>query len=531
MTDLVIPPALRHARARFTYLDNTGLSLGAYNRVPQTTDMGGNRVGASIEFTPHGGRTADEQSALAQLRAFIFALRGKQNRVYLTDNSYVRRGAFPASELFANTDFNGTTGWIAGSKYALTASNGILRATVVDGSQANSYPAYQAGLTVSNYLPYVMRGLLRTGRGSFAALYPLSQNQASTVYGATLGYAIYSTANSSSGTFGFYDGSSSGNTAGDFVEILFASASRCLLVDGGGNLIADSDNFPGWTAAGASSSSNTQIAPDGTTTGDTLTENGSSSEHYLQKGATGLSSGVADYTFSVDINAATRSWFCLRLIENTGSGEASCFFNAATGVIGTPSAGSNWANVRAHIVSRGNSWYRCTITAQKTNAATSVTARVQSATGDGASLVFLGNSSVAGRLWRGVLQQSSAPTRGTQTTTVAVAAQSQEGGAGIYVKGGRSSAEGALANALVAGDWVEIDGQLMKCESSLDLDASGLGFFRVSPPPMRPLADNTPIIIHRPTGRFIFSGDAAGYDIDPGVFGRASLEFEGAPLS
>lgn len=522
MADIVIPAALRHARSSFRYIDQTGVTRGVYTGAAQTVSFGGDRVGATIEFTPHGGRTAIGKSERAQLQALMFATRGKQNRIYTTDSSYVQRGSFPAPELFTNYDFSsGTTGWSVGAKYALTAADGILRATVSDGSQSTSYPAYQNGLSITNYAPYALRALIRAGRGAFASIYPLCQNATNSPI--TSGYGVHSTAGLTDATFGLYDSSTSGNVAGDYLDILFMSAARCFLVDGGGNLLTDSDAFGSWTASGLTATSNNTVAADGTTTADSVAENGASSEHYVQKAYTAAATANQDFTFSIDINASTRSWWYISIYELTGSTAVSAYVNAATGATGTVGNGTNWSGGRVTAVSRGNGWYRFTITGKKTNTATSLVARVQSATADGASLVFAGNSSTVGRLWRGNLKQASVPTVGNQTTSLAVAASTQTGSA-LYVNGLPASTNGLL----VQGDWIEIDGQIKQVQGSLNSDAAGIGYLQFLPPLRRAVADGTPIIVNKPMGKFLFAGDNPSWDNVPGVFSSASLDLEEA---
>jgi hypothetical protein len=200
--------------------------------------------------------------------------------------------------------------------------------------------------------------------------------------------------------------------------------------------------------------------------------------------------------------------------------------NLSTGALGTVQNGANWANARATVVNMGNGWYRVSLVARKTNAATSVVALIFSATAD-ASAAYAGSAAtVATLMWRASMTLSNVPALSTQTTSAAVAASTPSGSA-LSVKGLPVSTAGLL----LAGDWVEIDGQLKMVTASLDSDAAGLGYLQFSPPLARAIADSTPIIVHKPMGRFILSGDSAGWSNEPGPFSSASLELEEAALS
>src|SRR5688572_27823257 len=109
MTDVMMPAWLRLARTGFRYVDSTGVSVGEYTGVKKTAAKGGDRLAASLEFTPTTTRDSTSAMERAALIAFLASLRGRQNRAYLFDPSYRRRGSFPASELLANNTFaNGT---------------------------------------------------------------------------------------------------------------------------------------------------------------------------------------------------------------------------------------------------------------------------------------------------------------------------------------------------------------------------------------------------------------------------------------
>lgn len=529
MTELVLPPALRQARNSFRYIDSTGITRGVYSGITQTTSYGGDRIGATIEFTPHGGNSTAGRSQRAQLQAFLMALRSKQNRVFLTDTSYQQRGSFPAPEIFTNSDLSSTTGWNAGGSATLTAADGTLRVTLTQAT--TSIGAYQT-ITVTQYVPYVLRSLLVDGRGlsgvSAGTYLQDSGGNAASNFLTTRGYLSASGVLPTTGAAAEYPlliNASTSMVAGDYIDIKFASLSRCALADGYGNLLLQSDTIDNasWTSVGLGSvTANALAAPDGTTTADLLVQDTSSGGHYRMQNVT-IPSSVADYAVSCCFHSSNRSWAFLLFEEQTGGQSAYAFFNLGAGTVGTVTSSTNMANARAFIVAKGNGWYECHLVARKTNAATVIQARVCASTADN-TLTYTGSAEGSVYAWRASMSASSVPLRSAQTTSAAIAAVSQTGAA-IYVKGLPASTMGLL----LAGDWVEIDGQLKMITASLDSDAAGLGYLQFSPPLRRSIADNTPIIVCKPMGRFMLAADQfSTFSNDPGLLTGATLELEEA---
>lgn len=527
MTDIVIPAALRHARNSFRYIDSTGVARGTYTGAAQTTGYGGDRVGATIGFTPHGGRLPTDRRWRSQLQAFLMSLRGKQNRVFVTDESYTLAGSFPATELLTNADFSsGTTGYTSGS-VTMSAADGVFRATALNptlGMEVYQQPA------ATLYVPYVLRSVIVDGAQSSAisignALSGTSVGSSSVT--ATRGYLLSSIVTDSTTLTAYVlrVDATNGYTAGAYALLPFTSLSRCFLVDGAANLLLQSDALntgANWTPSGCTVGVNSAVAPDGTTTADSIVESNSSNvEHYIQQ-TVAVAADDADITLSVAIAPNGRSWAVISMVEGTGSTGAYVFINLTTGALGTIGTGANWANSRATVRAFGT-YYVISLTSRKTNAATSIQAFIESATADN-SFTYAGSAATdAIRIWRPTLSLSSLTTRLRQTTTTAATAEEQTGSA-IYVKGLPVSTAGLL----LAGDWVEIDGQLKMVTASLNSDASGLGYLQFSPPLRRAVSDNTPIIVHRPMGRFLYAGDNVGWDNEPGVFSAASIDLEEA---
>ena len=527
MVDIIIPPALRQARIRFEYVDPSGYSASRYTGVGQSTNYGGDRVKATIDFTNHGGRLAAGLSERAQLKSFLMALQGSQGRIYVTDVSSQTRGTFSTSELLANNEFSSTSGWSA-NNVSLSASDGVLRATVAG---TGTREAYQ-NATVVQYAAYALRVIDKDGRGtSGVQIGPYFDDGVSSAFAVstTRGYHVASKVSLNAGSrkcaVAFFN-QSTGFGQGDYVDVLSASMTRCLLVDGGGNGLLHSDAIgeAAWTKTGGAISTNLVTAPDGTSTGDTLVEDTSTGSHSITQGAS-RTSAVEDlcaYGFFRD-ESGTRN---LEFIVDDGAGNGGRVnVNLTTGAISSTSNVGTGSFPRGFIFDAGNSWRFVAVIAQ---CPATTTVRFQAFLTSAGNVSYTGNGSAGMSFWRLGTHRTSVPTRGNQSTSAAVAASGQTASI-IYVKGGRTPSEGSLESALAKGDWVEVDGQLLMVMSPLDLDASGRGTLQVSPPPRRSLADNTPIIIHKPMGRFMLSrGSMAGWSNDPGVFSSAQLELEAA---
>ena len=536
MSDVLMPLNLRHARTAVRYLDSSGISRGMFGGQTIVAARGGDRLALTLEMTKHGGRTTTGLAERAQLRSWLASLRGRQNAVYAQDKSRQRRGTFPTGELLANNTFsNGTTGWSIDATSSLSAADRVIRATYGQGGSENLlFPA--SAVTVTQYAPYVARAMVIAGRGSYTSLgIGIGSTNTGVQYAnlASQTPGLLTVAGVPSGTSAYatvYDGAASGQLAGDYILIPYMSLSRCALVDNGSNLLQRSDEFGNgfWGTSQMTVSSDADIAPTAAMIADYLRETNTSSSHFISN-ASGITvpSGAADYSFSVAIQAGNRSWAYIYIAENTGSTTAIAWFNLSTGAIGTVTTGANFANARAAITALGNNWYRCSITARKTNAATSMSVAIGAATADNTTSFTGVTNQVALVVWRATFAASSAPARLVQSTSAAVTQQPQTGSA-LHLKGLPASTSGLLE----IDDQVEvvtgIGSELKIVTARLNSDASGLGYLQFEPPLRTAPVDNAPIVVHQPFGRFLFSGDAVGFDNDPGVWTTASAEFEEA---
>jgi hypothetical protein len=532
VNDIVIPLNLRHARTSMRYLESTGVSRGAFTGAVTTNARGGDKLSLSLQFTPHGGgRTASAAAASerALLRAWLASLRGQQNRAYITDLSYRRRGSFPTSELLTNNTFaNGTMGWSTGAGWSHAVADRVSRLTKTIGGSGTPLYANPA-VTVVQYVPYAIRFMTMTGRGTQTVALTNVGTEDISSYSATPGLltAAYIPRTTSINP-GIVTNDASG-LAGDYLSVPYASLSRSALVDNGPNSLLRSDEFDNasWTKTGVTVTPNDGGTADplGTNTEDNIVETTANSAHRVSQAVT-IAAAATDFSFAVALKANGRTWCVLNMSEATGSTSVSQYFNLSTGATGTTATGVNWANLRAFAVSLGNGWWYFSIVARKTNAATSITVTIDSATADGTNS-YTGSTSFGMYNWRATFAASSLPIRLTQTTSAAVAAVAQTGSA-LYLKGLPASTAGLLE----IDDQVELitprGSELKIVTARLNSDAAGLGYLQFEPPIRNSPVDNAPVIINQPFGRFVSSGDLIAWENDPGFWSTASAEFEEA---
>ena len=238
MTDILLPPALDIAGVKPRYIDNTGITTGLYTGAIKTAALGGDKLGMSITFTQQGGTSATGRELRAMMQAFMARLRGRQNRFYFPDPSYVQRGSFPTSELVGNAAFAlGTTGWSGTGSQAYTVSSRVLRSTLISVSAGTT--RYGSAMTVVNGAAYAARYMVNAGKGAMAYRAYLGTTPGNnnivqspadrttdgleTVVGIASGTSLYTS---------LYE-NVTGRSGGDFQQIALASVSRCARINGG----------------------------------------------------------------------------------------------------------------------------------------------------------------------------------------------------------------------------------------------------------------------------------------------------------
>ena len=516
MADFFFPTNVIPSASEVTYVDSTARFQSALSGAVRTVSRPGERVKLTLNFT---NLSAGKRS---QLHALVAKLRGGSNRVYIPFHGMAARGSFPGDELFTNAKFsNGSTSWSTGNS-TITVIDGVAHVS------ASSCAAFGIDQTVSAdaaYYPHMLRSFISDGTRSAGVtigreFWQPQQRDDSASRG--LGQIVLLPPNttgqprSPAGTI-----STSGFLAQTSFLLHYATFQRCAQVDGGGNLLLRSEDFTTtWANTRSTDAANSAAAPDGTTTADSIIEDATASNtHLIQQSATVAATANLEYAGSVYLKAGTRTWAAVVLVEGTGSTQCRQYINLSTGALGTLSAGANWSDQRAYVTDAGNGWYRVDVVAKKTNTATSVFLRVELATGNGTNS-YTGNGTSLIYAWGGQLTQGGLPVRYTATTTAAVATASQTG-TGIYLKGLPPSTN----SLLVAGDWVEVGGEIHQVAQALNSDAAGLGYLVLSRPVRAAKTNDTAVIIGEPVGKFLLEDSENGWSNALGDFSDASLTF------
>lgn len=501
MSEVLLPPWIIPEKEEHEWLDE-GSSVFTSAFAPglaQRQSYGGMRLRLKRRHTVRGEEKAVLLSVLKQTRGRFNALRTKVH--------FATRGSFPAEECLANNTFiNGTSGWFPiNSSAVLSASDRVLRSTIVESPSTPFFARQANGLI--QYAPYVARAFISPGSGSFTGVCYLGATPGNNEYATTsaaLSGGTMLIASGATGSTSPYFGAGAltqnGRIAGDFLTSSFTSLSRCALIDNAVNLLSRSDDLvnEAWTKTRATISGS-DASPDGSPTSSWIIEDSTASNTHEVSQAVTVSSSATDIAFSVALKAGHRTWAQILMTEATGATTVSAYVNLATGQFGTVSIGANWSGLRTASRDLGSGWFYFSIVARKTNAATSVSAIIRMATGDNGA-IYNGDGSSLIRAWRATLAQSSVPTRLVQTTTTASTGTSQTGNA-LYVKGLPESTNGLL----LPGDWFEVNGELKQATAALNSDAAGLGYLQFEPALVRSPANDDPVIVTDPMGKFMVS--------------------------
>ena len=179
------------------------------------------------------------------------------------------------------------------------------------------------------------------------------------------------------------------------------------------------DNGAFWGLTNATVTANTEVAPDGTTTAETLTDDATNGVHLCTQN---ISLQVdTPFTFSCFLKEGTNTHAYLSIRDAaTSQRYFAADFNLDTGTVRTTGAGTSGTLTSNSITSVGNGWYRCVITGQ---VAAVGSMRAVIGVSDGATAFnTLGAISYIGTgttifVWGAQLEQRDAVTAYTPTTT------------------------------------------------------------------------------------------------------------------
>jgi hypothetical protein len=232
MTDYIIPPDLVANDVSWRILDNTAVYSSPLSGAVRTYSRPGNRWGVSLTF-----RAISDQKR-RRLLSLLAALRGRANRLWLTEPGYTFSGSFSCSELLTNNAaVVNTTGWSASdAELALSADSHFGLRLTRSGVTADRY-VYQSAITTVSSADYAIRALYGTGKGNVR----ISADAGTTAGGTSLlagttrtAAGRYTEAFTASGTSTHvsFNDEISGRSAGAFQFISWASVARCARVAG-----------------------------------------------------------------------------------------------------------------------------------------------------------------------------------------------------------------------------------------------------------------------------------------------------------
>lgn len=191
------------------------------------------------------------------------------------------------------------------------------------------------------------------------------------------------------------------------------AAKGILVEESRTNLQKYSNDFSnaGWIKTRVSVTSNTFLAPDGTNTAFTLTEDTSSNTSHALQGAP-ITFSATSYTATAFLRSKERSWVVLRL--GTPADNINAYFNIQTGTIGSKGAGTTSAT----ITPLGNGWYRCSVTGNS-SAVYEYPISIYPSTANG-GVIYTGDGASGLYVWGAQVEQGSFPSSYIPTTSAAV---------------------------------------------------------------------------------------------------------------
>lgn len=266
------------------------------------------------------------------------------------------QGATPGPELAINGNFDTDTTWLKGAGVTISGgaanfsavavgANRLYEQNVLGGSPAGK--TYLISYVVSNYSAGSVRFVIGGGAGTYGTI-----RSANGTYSEIMTVAAGVTTNQieiyvQSIFTGSIDNVSVKEIPGNHASQATAASRPVLRARY--NLLTYSEQFDNaaWTKNRGSVTSNADTAPDGTTTADRFTGDGTSGSKYVLSSA--ITASV--YTGSVYLKAGTNNFAQLFFIGDTTS---FVNFDLSSGTVGTSGGTAIGA-----IVFVGNGWYRC----------------------------------------------------------------------------------------------------------------------------------------------------------------------------
>ena len=335
---------------------------------------------ADLLTSPFGGPNRVNQSATIQASSnYTFSVyvkavntNGINLRLFNSGGTIVDTYA---DFLFSSGAFANITG--AGSFASLNAGNGWYRISCTFGNGNNT----DCNMRIGGFI-----GTAQTGTTSL--LWGAQLEQSSTV-----GEYIPTTSTINSAPR-FDHNPTTGESLGLLVEE--ARTNLLLWSEDFGNVI--------WLYTAASVSTNTSVAPDGTTTADTITSSGTAvTSQAITKAASAIT-----YTASVFVKGTVTN-LSFTVDDGATINRGRCVFNLSTGTLSSTSNDGSFTNTSGTITTYPNGWYRITCTT--TTNSTTIIARHR---------FFWSGSGTSIDVWGAQLETGAFPTSYIPTTTATV---------------------------------------------------------------------------------------------------------------
>jgi len=179
-------------------------------------------------------------------------------------------------------------------------------------------------------------------------------------------------------------------------RITFSRTSNATLTNSNGrvayaphNLLTNSEDFEAaaWVKSNASVTANAAVAPDGTTTADSLIPTAASTTGR----AIQLFTGIAGTTYTLSVYGKAGAFNSIRVYaDDAATNIASVRYNLSTGAVSTAAITTGtWTAASSTIDSVGNGWYRLTLAWTATGAAPTRYGVWCETSGDGTSGIFI----------------------------------------------------------------------------------------------------------------------------------------------
>jgi hypothetical protein len=193
------------------------------------------------------------------------------------------------------------------------------------------------------------------------------------------------------------------------------------------NLLQYSQEFDNarWTKTNTTITANATIAPDGTSTAEVVTDDATNDLHRVTHASLAVFLLNTPFTFSVFVKAGTHNFVQLLMTRSDLSNRyLSVVFDLSTSSA-TQTNSVNASDTASSIVSVGNGWYRCSITATATlstfnscavNFASAASGNTLSANG----WILYAGTGTTFEVWGAQLEQRSSVTAYTATTTAPI---------------------------------------------------------------------------------------------------------------